>query len=66
MPKHGKKYRSAVQDFDLANRYPVSEGVELLVGKAFAKFDETVDVAICLGVNPKYSDQMVRGAVTSA
>jgi large subunit ribosomal protein L1 len=64
MPKHGKKYRNAVGDRDTAVRVDVEEGVKAAVAAAFAKFDETVDVAINLGVDPKYSDQMIRGAVS--
>lgn len=64
MPKHGKKYRSAVQGVDLKNKYALKDGIDLALKLAFAKFDETVDVAVCLGVDPKYSDQMIRGAVT--
>ncbi|OIQ51219.1 50S ribosomal protein L1 [Pseudodesulfovibrio hydrargyri] len=64
MPKHGKKYRNAVGDHDTAVRVDVEEGVKAAVAAAFAKFDETVDVAINLGVDPKYSDQMIRGAVS--
>jgi large subunit ribosomal protein L1 len=64
MPKHGKKYRSAVQGVDLKTRYALKDGIDLALKLAFAKFDETVDVAVCLGVDPKYSDQMIRGAVT--
>ncbi len=64
MPTHGKKYRNAVQDLDLKNKFPVKDGLDLALKLAYAKFDETVDVAVCLGVDPKYSDQMVRGAVT--
>ncbi|BCS90236.1 50S ribosomal protein L1 [Pseudodesulfovibrio sediminis] len=64
MPKHGKKYRNAVGDRDAAERIGVEEGVKVAVENAFAKFDETVDVAINLGVDPKYSDQMIRGAVS--
>ncbi|MDD4952383.1 MAG: 50S ribosomal protein L1, partial [Desulfovibrionaceae bacterium] len=45
-------------------RYAVDEGLKKALQAAFAKFDETVDVAIRLGVDPKHSDQMVRGAVT--
>jgi large subunit ribosomal protein L1 len=44
--------------------YDVAEAVDLVLKSSFAKFDETVDVAVNLGVNPKYSDQMVRGAVS--
>jgi large subunit ribosomal protein L1 len=64
MPTHGKKYRNAVQNIDLKNKFSIKEGLDLAVKLAYAKFDETVDVAVCLGVDPKYSDQMVRGAVT--
>jgi large subunit ribosomal protein L1 len=64
MPKHGKKYRNAVEGVDMAQRVSVEDGVKMAVDKAYAKFDETVDVAINLGVDPKYSDQMVRGAVS--
>lgn len=64
MPKHGKKYRNAVGERDLALRVDVEEGVKAAVAAAYAKFDETVDVAINLGVDPKYSDQMIRGAVS--
>ncbi|KAB1442317.1 50S ribosomal protein L1 [Pseudodesulfovibrio senegalensis] len=64
MPKHGKKYRNAVEGVDMAQRVSVEDGVKMAVEKAYAKFDETVDVAINLGVDPKYSDQMVRGAVS--
>lgn len=65
MPKHGKKYRKAVEGIDLIEqRFSVEDAVKLAVERAFAKFDETVDISFRLGVNPKYSDQMVRGAVS--
>ncbi len=64
MGKQGKKYRAAIDGLDLTSRFDIEEGVRLAVERAFAKFDETVDVAFNLGVDPKYSDQMVRGAVT--
>ncbi|WP_419787477.1 50S ribosomal protein L1 [Pseudodesulfovibrio sp.] len=64
MPKHGKKYRNALGDRDVVLRLPVEEGVKVAIEGSYAKFDETVDVAINLGVDPKYSDQMVRGAVS--
>jgi len=64
MPKHGKKYRKSIEGVDLTERFPVEQGVKLALQASFAKFDETVDVAMNLGVQPKYSDQMVRGAVT--
>jgi len=63
MPKHGKKYRNAREKVDRLKRYQLDEGLGLVKEMATAKFDETVDMALNLGVNPKYSDQMVRGAV---
>jgi len=63
MAKRGKKYSAARQKIDAANRYAVQEAMELVVGAATAKFDETVDAAIRLGVNPAHADQMVRGSV---
>lgn len=62
MPKHGKKYRKAIEGYDSETRLTVEEAVGKAVSSSFAKFDETVDVALCLGVDPKHSDQMVRGA----
>ena len=64
MPKHGKNFKNAIKDLNTLERYSVDEAVSKSLAAAFAKFDETVDVAIRLGVDPKYSDQMVRGAVT--
>jgi large subunit ribosomal protein L1 len=63
MPKHGKKFRSKQEKVDRLKLYPVDEALELMKESAWANFDESVDVAVNLGVNPKYSDQMVRGAV---
>jgi len=62
MPKHGKKYRKSIEGLDVQNPFTVEGAMEKAVSVACAKFDETVDVAMCLGVDPKYSDQMVRGA----
>lgn len=64
MPKHGKKVRQAYEGIDRLKTYAADEALKLVLDRAFAKFDETVDIAVNLGVNPKYSDQMVRGAVT--
>src|SRR5258708_10740641 len=60
---HGKKYSEAMSKLQLGKRYSVNEAFDLLSEVAFAKFDETVDVAYNLGVDPKHSDQMVRGAL---
>lgn len=62
MPKHGKKYRKAIDGQDLQFKLSVEEAVAKSLSASFAKFDETVDIALGLGVEPKYSDQMVRGA----
>ena len=62
----GKKYRAAAQKVDRRKRYTVDEGFQVLketVAVRSPKFDQTVDVALNLGVDPKHADQMVRGAV---
>ena len=63
MPKHGKKYEEARQKVDRQKRYTLEEACGLVGETKVAKFDESVDAAVRLGVNPKYADQMVRGAV---
>ncbi len=64
MPKHGKKYINSKSKVDSSQRLQVKDGVRLALETAYANFDETVDVSVRLGVNPKYADQMVRGAVS--
>ncbi len=62
MSKRGKKYRKAYEVIE--NReYSLEEAVSLLKKNSFARFDESIDIAVRLGVNPKYPDQMVRGTV---
>jgi len=64
MPGRGKKYREARSKIDPDTRYSFEQGIEkILEGGHFAKFDESVDIAVRLGINPKYADQMVRGAL---
>lgn len=63
MSNRGKKYREAKKAIVSGQRYPLREALELVVKSAHAKFDETVDTAIRLGVNPAHADQMVRGSV---
>jgi large subunit ribosomal protein L1 len=63
MARHGKKYLEAAKLIDVNKRYSVDEAVALVRQTAKKKFDETVDVAIKLGVDPKHADQMIRGAV---
>ncbi|MBI2335340.1 MAG: 50S ribosomal protein L1 [Deltaproteobacteria bacterium] len=62
MGQAGKKYRAALEKVDREKRYPLEEACVLLSGLKIAKFDESVDVSINLGVDPKQSDQQVRGA----
>jgi large subunit ribosomal protein L1 len=63
MSKSGKTYVALKGKIEAGKRYPVKEALDMVVGTARAKFDETVDAAIRLGVNPKHADQMVRGSV---
>jgi len=63
MSKKGKKYLEERSKVEPGRRYSLREAVELAVSMARAKFDETADLAIKLGVNPKHADQMVRGSV---
>ena len=61
MSKPGKRYRAATEGVDPAKAYPLDEAVKAVKERAKAKFDETVEVAMNLGVDPRHSDQMVRG-----
>jgi len=63
MTMHGKKYEEAAKLIDSKKLYETEEAIELLKKTASAKFDETIEVAIKLGVDPKHADQQVRGAV---
>lgn len=63
MRKVAKKHRAAMQQVDRAKKYSFEEAVALVKQASYAKFDETVELAVRLGVNPKYADQMVRGAI---
>jgi large subunit ribosomal protein L1 len=60
---HGKKYRQASERIDAAKRYSVEDAVEIVKAGAKAKFDETIEVAAHLGVDPRHADQQVRGTV---
>ncbi len=64
MAFRGKTYRAAAEKRDADKHYPVADVFELVKATKRAKFDEMVDVAVKLGVDPKHSDQMVRGAVS--
>lgn len=63
MPKHGKKYRSVKSKVEPQKRYAFAEAVQGAIDAAFAKFDETVDIAVRLGVDPRHADQMIRGSI---
>ena len=64
MAHEGKKIRAAKADVDRTKLYKLEEAISLVKSKASAKFDETIEVAINLGVDPRHADQMVRGVVT--
>ncbi len=61
--KHGKRYLEAAAKLDRENRYPLEEAFHLVKQGTTAKFDETIEMAIRLGVDPKRADQVVRGTV---
>jgi large subunit ribosomal protein L1 len=63
MAKHGKRYREVAAKVTPGHRYPYQEAVGLALETASSKFDETLETAVALGVNPRHADQMVRGAV---
>ena len=63
MRAHGKKYTAAATKRDIDTRYQAKAAIDLVKSAAFAKFDETVEVAVRLGVDPRHADQVVRGTV---
>ncbi|MFA8438933.1 50S ribosomal protein L1 [Pueribacillus sp. YX66] len=63
MPKKGKKYQDSVKLIDKTKLYDVKEALELVKQTAKANFDETVEIAVRLGVDPRKNDQQIRGAV---
>src|SRR6476469_8642947 len=63
MKKHGKKYRAAAEKIDATRKYNLDEAVKTLKEISFAKFDETVELTIWLGVDPRKADQLVRGTL---
>ena len=63
MARHGKKIREAREKIDSTKRYELREALELLKELSYARFDESVEMAVRLGVNPRHADQMVRGSV---
>src|SRR5829696_3520645 len=63
MKKHGKKYRAALEKLDEGRKYDLESGVAKVKEIAFAKFDETVELTVWLGVDPRKADQLVRGTL---
>jgi large subunit ribosomal protein L1 len=63
MKTHGKKYRAAATKVDASASYTPKAALELVKNAAYAKFDESVEVAVRLGVDPRHADQVVRGTV---
>ena len=63
MRRHGRRYHTAVVGRDPSARFEPKEAIARLKAVTKAKFDETVDIAVRLGVDPRHADQMVRGAV---
>lgn len=63
MRTHGKKFRAAAERVNAATTYQARQAIDLVKDSAFAKFDETVEVAVRLGVDPRHADQIVRGTV---
>ena len=61
--KHGKKYQDSVKAFDLTKQYEAEEAISVLLETAKAKFDETVEMHVRLGVDPRQADQQVRGVL---
>lgn len=63
MREHGKKYETAAKKRDVSSTYQPRQALEIVKDAAFAKFDETVEIAVRLGVDPRHADQVVRGTV---
>src|SRR5258706_1590462 len=63
MKKHGKKYRAALEKIEVGRKYNLDEAVKTLKEISFAKFDETVELTVWLGVDPRKADQLVRGTL---
>lgn len=63
MKKQSKKYMEAIAKVDASKAYTVNDAIKTVKDVAFANFDETVDLAFRLGVDPRHADQMIRGAI---
>jgi large subunit ribosomal protein L1 len=63
MPKRGKKYQDSIKSFDKLKLHDLNEAVDVVLSTAKANFDETIELHVKLGVDPRHADQQVRGAV---
>ncbi len=63
MPKRGKQYRNKVENLDRTSLFSLREGVQNVLKSSYVKFDETFDIAMKLGVDPRHADQMIRSSV---
>jgi large subunit ribosomal protein L1 len=63
MKKHGKKYRAALEKLEPGRKYDLATGITKVKEISFAKFDETVELTVWLGVDPRKADQLVRGTI---
>jgi len=63
MPKHGKKFKNAVKNVDRAKPYSLQDAIKNVLETSYAKFDESFDIAMKLGVDPRHADQMIRSSV---
>src|SRR6185295_8387571 len=63
MKNHGKRYRALIKTYDTSKVYTIEDAIEVVKSNANAKFDESFEISIKLGVDPRKADQMVRGTV---
>jgi large subunit ribosomal protein L1 len=63
MPKHGKNHKNKLATIDRSRFYALEEGIKTALAASYAKFDETFDIAMKLGVDPRHADQMIRSSV---
>ena len=63
MPKRGKNYKESLKNYDRQTQYDVPEAMDIVTKNAKAKFDETIEAHIRLGVDGRHADQQVRGAI---
>jgi len=64
MPKHGKNYKNKLESVDRSKLYEIEDAIDAVLGSSYVKFDETFDIAIKLGVDPRHADQMIRSSVS--